>query len=62
MNACVSYLFVQEVSQLHKVPLENWITDDISFKFISDNVDKKVGVRDVRLDTMVRCITSSVSQ
>lgn len=53
MNACVSYSstlrLVQEVSQLHKVPLEQWIADDISFKFISDNVDKKVGVHDVRL-------------
>ena len=53
MNTCVSYSstlrLVQDISQLHKVPLEQWIADDITFKFIGDNVDKKVGVRDERL-------------
>ena len=41
---------VEEASKLHKVPLQQWIADDITFKFIGDNVDKKVGVRDVRTD------------
>ena len=43
VNTCVSYSstlwLVQDSSQLHKVPLEQWVADDISFKF---NVDKKV--------------------
>ena len=53
MNTCVSYSstlrLVEEVSQLHKVPLEQWMADNVTFKFIGDNVDKKVGIRDERM-------------
>lgn len=54
VNICASYLatlrLVEEVSKLHSVPIDRWISDDITFKFIGDNLDKKVGVRDVRTD------------
>ena len=32
------------------LPLTQWITDGVTFKFWGDNVDKKRGVRDVRSD------------
>ena len=54
INACISYpatlRLVEDVSKLHSVPLERWIAEGITFKFIGDNVDKKMGVRDVRID------------
>ena len=51
MNTCVSYssTFWLVISQLYKVSLEQWIAHDITFKFIGDNVDKKVGVCDEQL-------------
>ena len=54
VGVCISYTatlkLVGEVSQIHEVPLQQWIQDDIIFKFWGDNVDKKRGVRDVRSD------------
>ena len=54
INACISYpatlRLVEDVSKLHSVPLERWIAECITFKFIGDNVDKKMGVRDVQID------------
>jgi len=54
VGVCVSYTatlkLVGEVSQIHEVPLQQWIKDDVIFKFWGDNVDKKRGVRDVRSD------------
>ena len=41
---------VTEVSRLHKVPLQQWIAEGVSFKFVGDNVDKMKGVRDIRVD------------
>jgi len=41
---------VTEVSKLHKVPLQQWIAEGVTFKFVGDNVDKKKGVRDIRVD------------
>ena len=41
---------VNDVSCIHKVPLQQWIADGITFKFVGDNVDKKKGVRDIRSD------------
>ena len=41
---------VDNVSKLHDVPLQKWIADGVTFKFIGDNVDKKRGVRDARSD------------
>lgn len=54
MGTCVSYCstirLVEAVSKLHKVPLQNWISEGATFKFIGDNVDQKRGVRDPRSD------------
>ena len=36
--------------KLHKVPVEEWFTKGMDVKFVGDNVDKKVGVRDLRSD------------
>ena len=41
---------MEDVSKLHSIPLEQWIAEGSIFKFIGDNVDKKMGVRDVRID------------
>lgn len=35
---------VTEVSTLHKVPLDQWIAQGVTFKFVGNNVDKKKGV------------------
>ena len=54
LNATVSYTAtlkaVNEISCLHKVPLQQWIADGIQFKFVGDNVNKKKGVRDIQSD------------
>ena len=54
INACISYpatlRLVEDVSKLHSIALEQWIAEGSIFKFIGDNVDKKMGVRDVRID------------
>ena len=41
---------IDEISKLHNIPLQQWIAEGATFKFIGDNVDKKRGVRDVRSD------------
>lgn len=41
---------MDDVGRLHIAPLSQWIANDVTFKFWGDNVDKKVGVRDVRSD------------
>ena len=41
---------MDEVGKLHIAPLKEWIARDQPFKFWGDNVDKKIGVRDVRSD------------
>ena len=54
LNATVSYTATlkafNEISCLHKVPLQQWIADGVQFKFVGDNVNKKKGVRDIRSD------------
>ena len=54
LNISLSYngtlAAVTEVSTLHKVPLQQWIAQGVPFKFVGDNVDKKKGVRDIRVD------------
>ena len=54
VNICDSYLatlrLVEEVSKLHSVPIDRWISYDITFKFIGDNLEREVGVRDVRMN------------
>ncbi len=53
VGTCVSYSstlrLVEAVSKLHNVPLQKWITEGVTFKFIGDNVDKR-GVRDAHSD------------
>ena len=41
---------LSEVSKLHQVPLQQWVADGQRFKFVGDNVDKQIRVRDVRSD------------
>ena len=57
LNATISYTAtlkaVNEISCLHKVPLQQWIADGIEFKFVGDNVNKK-GVRDIRSDNQIQ--------
>ena len=54
VGVCVSYTatlkLLDEIRKLHLAPLSRWIQQDIRFKFWGDNVDKKQGVRDVRVD------------
>ena len=54
MNVTLSYnatlAAVTKVSRLHKVPLQQWIAEGVTFKFVGDNVDKMKGVRDIRTD------------
>ena len=45
----VTLQLVEAVSKLHDVPLQKWIAEGATFKFIGDNLDK-TGVRDVRSD------------
>lgn len=51
---CVSYpatlRLMDEVSKLHAVPIQDWIRDNIIFKFWGDNLDKQQHVRDYRSD------------
>ena len=51
---CVSYnatlRLTEDVSKLHKVPVERWIKDGVEFKFWGDNVDKLKCVCDLHSD------------
>ena len=51
---CLSYEgtmnVVDLISKSHTIPLSQWISDGVVFKYWGDNVDKKIGVRDVRSD------------
>ena len=39
-----------EANKLHAIPIQQWVAEGATFKFIGDNVDKKRGVHDVRSD------------
>ena len=41
---------MEAISKYHTVPVKAWIREEIEFKFVGDNVDKKKGVRDLRTD------------
>ena len=41
---------MSDISKLHKVPITEWLSKGLDIKFVGDNVDKKVGVRDLRSD------------
>ena len=40
----------EDVSKLHKVPVEQWIREGVVLKFWGDNLDKQRHVRDLRSD------------
>ena len=54
MNICVSYRatlrIMDDVSKLHTVPIQRWISNGVVFKFWGDNLDKQQHVRDPRSD------------
>ena len=54
LNMCNSYSatlrLIGEVSQFHAAPMKKWIDEGMVFKFIGDNVDKQLKVRDIRSD------------
>ena len=60
VGVCMSYSavlqLVENISLLHAVPLEQWISDGTIFKFWGDNVDKKKQVRDVRSDNQGKMV------
>ena len=41
---------IQQISQLRKVPISEWLEEGALVKFVGDNVDKKKGVRDMQSD------------
>ncbi len=47
LNVALSYTAVlskiTSISEQHKVPIQKWIDEGASFKFVGDNVDKKRG-------------------
>ena len=51
---CVSYnatlKLTEDVSKLHKVPVDKWIKEGVVLKFWGDNLDKQQHVRDLRSD------------
>ena len=54
LNMCNSYFhtlsLIGNVSKFHAAPLKKWIDEGMVFKFIGDNVDKQLKVRDIRSD------------
>ena len=54
MNVTISYTAVMKlitgISEQHKAPIEKWVNEGTIFQFVGDNVDKTVGVRDIRTD------------
>ena len=55
-HVCVSLSYtttlkvVDQISTLHKPPLQMWLASGAPVKFVGDNVQKNKGVRDVRSD------------
>ena len=54
LNVTCSYIqtlrCVGDISNLHQVPIQQWIASGVQFKFVGDNVNKKRNVRDLRAD------------
>ena len=54
LNITVSYNAVLklalEIGKLNEVPIKEWIKSNEAFKFVGDNVDVSIGVRDIRSD------------
>ena len=53
---CISYnatlRLTEDVSKLHKVPIEEWIRNGLLLKFWGDNLDTLKRVRDLRSDNI----------
>ena len=41
---------MSHINKLHNVPVTEWLSKGLDLKFVGDNVDKKVGIRDSRSD------------
>ena len=39
-----------KIAKLHEVPIKEWIKHNELFKFVGDNIDVSMGVRDIRSD------------
>lgn len=56
LNITISYnamlKLALEISKLNEVPIKEWIKSNEHFKFIGDNVDVSMGVRDIRYDKL----------
>ena len=54
VNATISYTAtihtVDIISKQCKIPIDLWVKEGHDFKFVGDNIDKKKGVRDIRVD------------
>ena len=54
LNVCLGYQatlnLLSTISKQHIIPIQNWIAEGTSFKFVGDNVDKQQKARDVRSD------------
>ena len=54
LNVTLSYSAVlkcvHEISKRHAAPIYRWLQNGCPVKFVSDNVDKKKGVRDLLSD------------
>ena len=54
LNVTLSYnavlKLVSDISEKHRAPLERWIGEGASVKFIGDNMERKRGVKDIRSD------------
>jgi hypothetical protein len=50
VSYCSVLRLVNDISERHRAPIERWIREGATFKFVGDNVDKKKGVRDIRSD------------
>ena len=48
LNITISYsAVVSAISKLNEVPINKWIASKQTFKFVGDNVDVSMGVRDI---------------
>ncbi len=41
---------ISKIAKLHQVPIKDWLSTGTDIKFVGDNVDKNVRVRDIRSD------------
>ena len=53
---------IDNISKLHNVPIQQWISDGAVFKFWGDNVEKQRRVRDLRSDHLELLFSGQLSQ